>query len=256
MKNKIWIPIIALLLLTSVDGYGQRWKLRRYEMDVYVAAIAFHGDIGKANQNFANMFNGVRPSFGITPRFFIKERIAVSLDLAYAMYGGKDDEVSSHGRYYSFNSNAFVHGLRGEYYIMGTSSGSSMAGGVYNRRGMVNNYNKLYLYAYGGVSGILSKSTVKDLNNNGEEPINNPGYNNNAVYSVVFPLGLGIKFSIDPRWSVGADLGYNFSLSDEIDGYASEWSEYNDSYYNISVRAIYKIRNDKNGKPVFKKLYR
>ncbi len=104
--------------------------------------------------------------------------------------------------------------------------------------------------------GILSKSTVKDLNNNGEEPINNPSYNNNAVYSVVFPLGLGIKFSIDPRWSVGADLGYNFSLSDEIDGYASEWSEYNDSYYNISVRAIYKIRNDKNGKPVFKKLYR
>jgi len=67
---------------------------------------------------------------------------------------------------------------------------------------------------------------------------------------------VGIKFSLDPRWSVGADLGYNFSLSDEIDGYSSEWSEYNDSYYNISVKAIIKIRSDKNGRPVFKKLYR
>jgi hypothetical protein len=121
---------------------------------------------------------------------------------------------------------------------------------------MVNNYNKLYLYLYGGVSGVLSKSTIKDLNNDGEEPVNNPGYNNNMVYSAVFPVGAGMKFSIDPRWSVGLELGYAFSMSDWLDGYASEWSEYPDSYYAISVKGIYKIRNDKNGKPVFKKLYR
>jgi hypothetical protein len=254
MKNKLWIPIIALLLFTSVDGYGQRWKLRRYELDMYVSATTFQGDIGKANQNFANMFNGIRPSFGVTPRFFIKQKLAVAVDLAYVIYAGKDDEVSSHSRYYSFNSHAFVHGIRGEYYFLGTK-GASFSG-VYNRRGMVNNYNKLYLYLYGGVSGVLSKATIKDLDNDGEEPVNNPGYNNNTVYSAVFPLGAGVKLSIDSRWSVGAELGYAFSMSDWLDGYASEWSEYPDSYYNISVRAIYKIRNDKNGRPVFKKLYR
>ena len=256
MKNKLWIPIIALLLLTSVDGYGQRWKLRRYELDMYVAGVTMHGDIGKANEPFANMFNGFRPSIGITPRFFLYERVAVALDLAYANYAGKDDEVSSHGRQYAFNTNAFVHGIRGEYYILGNSGGSSMGGGVYNRRGMVNNYNKLFIYLYGGVSGILSKTKVKDLRNNGEEPINNPAYNNNMVYSVVFPLGVGFKLSIDPRWSVGLEMGYSFSLSDELDGYSSEWSEYNDSYYITSVKAVYKIRSDKNGKPSFKKLYR
>ena len=99
MKNKLWIPIIALLLLTSVDGYGQRWKLRRYELDMYVAATSFHGDIGKANENLANMFNGVRPSFGVMPRFFITQNLAVAVDLAYVIYAGKDDEVSSHGRW-------------------------------------------------------------------------------------------------------------------------------------------------------------
>ncbi len=255
MKNKLWIPIIALLLITSIDGYGQRWKLRRYELDVYVAATTFHGDIGKANESLANMFNGVRPVFGVNPRFFIKQKFAVALDLAYAMYGGKDDPVSSHGRYYSFTSHAFVHGVRAEYYILGMA-GPSFGGAVYNKRGMVNNYNKLYVYLYGGVSGVLSKATIKDLNNDGEEPINNPGYNNNSVYSAVFPLGAGMKFSIDPRWSIGFELGYAFSNSDWLDGYASEWSEYPDSYYSISVKGIYKIRNDKNGRPVFKKLYR
>lgn len=255
MKNKLWIPVIAILLFTSVDSSGQRWRLRRYGLDLYVAGVAFHGDIGEANKPLANMFNGFRPSFGVTPRFFATENFAVSLDLAYLMYGGKDIEGSSHGRYYSFNTNAFAHGIRGEYYIFGTRS-RSIGGAMYNRRGMVNSYNKLYLYIYGGVSGVLSKAHVKDLNNDGEEPLDNPGYNNNWLYSAVFPVGAGIKFSIDPRWSIGMELGYAFSLSDYLDGYASEWSEYNDSYYTLSVKGILKIRNDKNGRPVFKKLYR
>ncbi len=255
MKNKLWIPVITLLLLTSIDGFGQRWKLRRYELDMYVAGVSFHGDIGLANRPFANMFNGFRPSFGVTPRFMIRQDLAVAVDLAYCMYGGKDEPGSSHGRYYSFNSHAFVHGVRGEYYIFGTRGGG-ISGAVYNRRGMVNSYNKLFVYIYGGASGILSKSHVKDLNNGGEEPVNNPGYNNNLVYSLVFPVGAGVKLEIDPRWSVGFEMGYNFSLSDQLDGYASEWSDYNDSYYTVSVKAIYKIRNDKNGRPVFKKLYR
>jgi hypothetical protein len=114
----------------------------------------------------------------------------------------------------------------------------------------------LYVYLYGGISGVLSKTTIKDLDNDGEEPINNPGYNNNMVYSAVFPVGAGMKFSIDPRWSVGFELGYAFCMSDELDGYASELAEYPDSYYTLSVKGIYKIRNDKNGRPVFKKLYR
>ena len=255
MKKRLWIPVIALLLVTSVDGWGQRWKLRRYELDMYVAGVAFHGDIGLADKPFANMFNGFRPSFGVTPRFMVTQNIAVALDLSYTMYGGKDEEGSSHGRYYSFNTNAFVHGVRGELYVLGTRE-NIFAGGIYNRRGMVNEYNRLYLYLFGGASGILSKSHVKDLNNGGEEPLSNPGYNNNLVYSLVFPVGVGAKFEIDPRWSIGAEFGYCFSLSDYLDGYASEWSKYNDSYYLASVKAILKIRNDKNGRPIFKKLYR
>ncbi len=70
-------------------------------------------------------------------------------------------------------------------------------------------------------------------------------------------MGGGIKFSVDPRWNVGVEMGYQFTTSDKLDGYApEEVSHYNDSYYLITVKAVYRIRNDKNGRPIFNKYYR
>ena len=255
MKNKFRIFIIALLVLTSIDGYGQRWKLRRYEADLYISAVSFHGDIGLANKPLLNNFNGMRPSVGIKTSYLITKDIKVSLDLAYMMYGGVDEEGSSHGRLYSFNSHAFQHVVRGEYYILGEGS-SFGAAAIYNRRGMINDYNHLYLYGFAGVGGVLSKAKVKDLNNGGEEPLTNPGYDNNVHYTAVFPLGVGTKFAFDPRWSIGVEIGYSFTLSDYLDGYASDWSNYKDSYWLTSVKAIYKIRNLRNGRPIFRQLDR
>jgi len=255
MKKNFWIPIIALLLMTSMDGYSQRWKLRRYEADFYVGFVSFHGDIGLAHKPFLNNFNGLRPTIGFKPGFKVTQDFVVAIDLAYVMYGGKDEVGSSHGRNYSFNSHAFQHVVRAEYYIIGDSR-SFISGAVYNRRGMVNNYNKLYLYAFGGAGGLYSKAKVKDLDNGGEEPLDNPGYNNASNYTLVFPLGGGMKWSLDARWTIGAELGYQFTLSDYLDGYSSAWSKYNDSYFLTSFKVTMKIRNDRNGRPVFKKLYR
>lgn len=252
MKRTFWILIATLLVITAVDANAQRWKLRRYEMDIYLGVVSFHGDIGLADRPLANAFNGMRPSIGIIPRFKITESLAVSLDLGYLMYGGKDDANAEHGRVYSFNSNAFQHMARLEYYLVGSRSG--ITSGIYNRRGMVNNYNRLYLYVYAGAGGILSKSKVKD--ENGEEPLENPGYDNTLQYTAGFPMGGGIKFALDPRWSVGVELGYQFTLSDKLDGYQSEWSNYNDSYYLLTVKAVMMIRNDRNNRPLFNKYYR
>jgi len=217
--------------------------------------VSFHGDIGLADRPLANMVNGFRPNVGANVRFRVLEGLSANLDLGYVMYGGRDEQGSSHGRYYSFNSHAFQHVVRAEYLVFGGRT-SPLSDAIYNRRGMLNSYNQLYIYLFAGGGGVLSKSKVKDLDNEGVEPLSNPGYNNNLVYTAVFPLGVSVKWELDPRWSIGVELGYNFTLSDYLDGYASEFSQYNDSYYLTSVRAIYKIRNDRNGRPILKKLYR
>ena len=118
---------------------------------------------------------------------------------------------------------------------------------------MINSYNKLYLYGFAGGGGLLTKAKVKDLNNNGEEPLSNPGYDNSMKYAAVFPVGAGIKFAMDAHWSVGAEFGYLFTLSDYLDGYASSYSQYNDSYYLTSVKIIYKIRTGRNGLPILRR---
>ncbi len=249
MKRLFWILTISLLMLSAMDATAQRWKLQRYEADIYLGAVSFHGDIGLANSPLANMFNGIRPSIGITPRFFIRRNLAVSLDLGYIMYGGADDDNEEHGRVYTFNSNAFQHFARLEYYLLGQSAGR---GGVaiYNRRGMINNFNKLNVYLFAGAGGILSKSTVKDQD--GEEPIDNPGYSNEMHYGAAFPVGGGLKMALNPRWSAGLELGYQFTTTDWLDGYKPTFSHYNDSYYLLTIKAIYMIRNDRHGKPIFK----
>ena len=253
MKKLFWILVAALLLGTTYDASAQRWKLRRYEMDIYLGGVAFHGDIGEANRPLANMFNGFRPSIGITPRFMLRENLAVGLDLGYLMYGGADAPGSSHGRLYTMNSHAFQHIARLEYFIIG-GSGPGGRGAIYNRRGMVNNYNRLYLYVFAGAGGLMSSAKITD--EDGVEPISNPGYYPGLQYTATFPLGGGVKMSIDPRWSLGLELGYQFTLSDKLDGYEPVFSNYNDSYYLLSLKAIYRVRNNRYGRPIFNKYYR
>ena len=148
MNKNFWILIAVILAFTAIDADAQRWKLRRYEVDLGFSVVPFYGDIGLANKPFLNAFNGLRPSIGVTPRFMIAKDMAVSLDLSFLMFGGEDEPGSSHGRHYSFNTMAFQHFARFEYFLMGEVGG--IGGGIYNRRGMVNNYNRIYLYLYGG----------------------------------------------------------------------------------------------------------
>jgi hypothetical protein len=255
MNKNFWILIAVILAFTAIDADAQRWKLRRYEVDFGFSVVPFYGDIGLANKPFLNAFNGLRPSIGVTPRFMIAKNMAVSLDLSFLMFGGKDEAGSSHGRVLSFNTMAFQHFARFEYFLLGEVGG--IGGGIYNRNGMVNNYNRVYLYVYGGAGGILSSAKVKNLNdNNNIAQVDYPGYYPGAQYGFGFPVGAGLKFSIDPRWNIGVEMGYTFTTTDLLDGYASSYSKHDDSYYLITLKATYRIRNDKNGRPIFNKYYR
>ena len=119
MNKNFWILIAVILAFTAIDADAQRWKLRRYEVDFGFSVVPFYGDIGLAHKPFLNAFNGIRPSIGVTPRFMIAKDMAVSLDLSFLMFGGKDEPGSSHGRNYSFNTTAFQHFARFEYFLLG-----------------------------------------------------------------------------------------------------------------------------------------
>ena len=102
----------------------------------------------------------------------------------------------------------------------------------------------------------MSKGSIKDLDNGDLPPVDNPGYDNNMHYGLVIPVGAGLKYTLDAKWSLSVEAGYRWTTTDYLDAYSSAFSKYNDAYYTTSFKAIYKIRNNRKGRPIFRKYAR
>jgi len=69
--------------------------------------------------------------------------------------------------------------------------------------------------------------------------------------ALVFPIGVGVKIGLNPKWDAGFELGRRFTTTDYLDAYTSEWSKSNDVYYFGVFNLIYKIKTSRTGWPVF-----
>ena len=100
----------------------------------------------------------------------------------------------------------------------------------------------------------MTKAKVFEKGNHKNELTGFEGYNNNLLWNPVFPAGIGVKYNYSKRWDLGAEVGLRYTFTDLLDGYSDPyWGDYNDYYYLISVKAIYKIRAGRNGLPTLKK---
>jgi len=139
--------------------------------------------------------------------------------------------------------------VRFDYNLFGSGARSFGSNALFNRRGMINNYGESYFYVFSGIGGIMSKSKVTDVN--GDEVIGNPSYYNNLNWGIVIPAGLGYKRSMNAYVDLAIEVGGRFSFTDKIDGYKhATASDYNDKYITTTVKAVYKIRNDRRGRPI------
>ncbi len=252
MNKNTWIYILVLSFLVPMSAEAQRWKLRRYEAGLGTGTVHTFMDIGSPNYDFRSFqVRDSRVNVNSHIGFKILEDLTVKLDLNYLIIGGIDPEIRD--RSLSFTSHNFEHLVRLDYNVVGggrTFSSSS----IYNRRGMVNRYggSSGYLYVFAGAGGIMSKSTVR--NAQGEEAVENPSYYNNLNWAFVIPAGLGYKYSFNAYWDLSFEVGARVSFNDRIDGYDfanPEANRYNDHYGVTTIKAIYKIRNDRRGVPIF-----
>ncbi|MEX0981216.1 MAG: hypothetical protein WD578_07275 [Bacteroidales bacterium] len=236
----IYILLGALLIPSTAEA--QRWKLRRYEAGIGIGTVTSFTDIGSPDFGLTTFFD-TRFNACSHLGFLILEDLSVKLDLNYLMIGASDPETRD--RALSFTSHGFEHAVRVDYTFLG--GGRTFSSATFNRRGMVNNFGTAYLYVFAGAGGILTKATVKDAN--GEEDIGNIGYSNNMHWGAVIPAGIGFRVSIDAYFDLVLEVGGRYTFTDWIDGYKTEFSQYDDRYIITSVKAAYKIRNDRRGRP-------
>ncbi len=255
MKKIAGLTLIFLLVSVSITVDAQRWKLRRYEISAGIAATNFYSDVGKSvtDQNFINSFTTIqlvstRPSFTASFRYKVAGDMAAKFNLSYGFLHGRD-AGNLDNRNYVMSTTIFEPSVVFEYYLLPEGRTFSSAA-LFNRRGMVNNYSKVYIYVFGGAGGAIYNAKAKEAID--FDPRFEPG----TGFIPVFPVGAGLKYSIDSQWSFGFEFGRRFTLSDKLDGITTESSENYDIYDFAVFKAIYKVRTDRRGRPIFRSGYR
>jgi hypothetical protein len=251
------LAMLFIVLLTDAV-YGQRWKLRRYELGGGLGITQVFGDIGGTAET-KNWFglkdikiDETRLAFGIFGRYKIDPVYSVKLN-AILGFGNGTDADSRNNRGREYKTKLFEISCQLEYYLIGEERRYRSAA-MFNRRGMLNNYASFSAYGFLGLGMVYSNAnviyTTADPGPYDVVKKNNIG--------AVMPLGLGLKYIIDDRWLVNTELGYRISFSDYIEGFTqTQGSKHNDVYYFLTISASYRLETSRRGFPsMFDKAYR
>lgn len=252
MKRIAGLILFVVIVCLPYNSDAQRWKLRRYEASLGITATSFYGDVGssfdKSWLGFKTIMIGTtRPTLSFGARYRITSDMAAKLNLSYGFMNATDGgRLEDRG--FKLNLTIFEPSVQFEYYLLGEGTSFTTAA-LFNRRGMLNNYSKVYLYAFGGVGGSLFWPGKL------EGVTTHKYFDEFQKFALVLPVGLGVKYSIDAQWSFGFEYGRRFTLTDKIDGLDTPTSARNDIYDFATFSAIYKVRTDRRGRPIFRNGY-
>ena len=251
------IVIAILVMFLGISGYAQKWKLTRYEAIVGIGTTNFFGDIGgfPNGQNWyglkdINIFR-TRPSLYFGARYKLQQDKAIKFNLIFAWMNEKDNPSVNYQdtRKYTSNSFALEQSLQFEYsFVKEDRHRFSFA--LFNRRGMLNNYSKIGFYGFAGLGGLLYIPGFKGQIQPTVETVKT-----SVGYTMVFPIGLGIKLIYNNKYAFGFEFGGRYILSDYVDGISTKFSHHNDVYYFGVFNLVYRIKTSIRGYPMIFKSY-
>jgi hypothetical protein len=178
-------------------------------------------------------------------RYRISPFYAVKLN-GIAGFGDGTDEDSRNDRGRSYKVFLTEVSVQAEYYFISEERRYKSAA-MFNRRGMLNNYMSFSFYGFAGLGGVYSHTREIVLPD--DLPWDDSREN---TFAAVVPFGLGLKYIIDDKWLINAELGYRLPFSDYIEGYSQiQASRHNDVYYFLNVNLGYRLETTRKGLPGF-----
>jgi len=238
--------IIILIVLFTINSYSQRsarWKRMRYEIFYGVGATNFLGELGGANKEGTNFladfeYTMTRPLLSLGFRYMILEKLSAKVMLSYGWLRGDDNTTTEPYRNYrslSFYSPLVEFAIQGEYHLT-----KERIGHRYNLRRVRGVKGiKLNTYFFAGIAGFWFNPKGKDQNGKWQslQPLGTEGQNVSPVrkkYSRVqlsIPFGLGLKYGLNRKWSIGLELGVRKTFTDYIDDVSTTY------YDNDAIKA-------------------
>jgi hypothetical protein len=216
--------------------YSQKWKKDRKEIVITLGGTNFLGELGGRNQIGSDgIMDFDLPSTslvgGLGYRYKLYKKIAVKGNLYFGYLKGDDkltDEPFRNNRGLNFRSMIIELSGQVEYLIFKAREGHR-----YNLKG-IKGWKNIHTEFYGfvGVGGFYFNSkanyngdwySLKKLNTEGQGLT--PTRKEYSSFQVCIPYGLGVKFAIDRKWSVGIEYGIRKTWTDYIDDVST-------TYYN------------------------
>jgi len=240
MKNAI-TTIIVLATLTFT-GYSQQWKTAPLELYGGIANLHYFGDIGGASSESNALglldikFSKIRPGLTLGARYQVMKPLNIRAWYTLGILTQADVNSKNETRNFAFRTiiNEFAIGT--EFYII-PESDENYYYSIMQIRGGLRHYRQPFsLYATVGAGGLLYNVTPK------ENLATSPRFNDSKSFTMIIPVGIGCKYAIMPKISLGAELLLRLTMTDYLDGYTSPFSEFNDIYYSLNIKVNYKIQ--------------
>lgn len=238
--KRIVLTLLVTLLLTSFSQ-AQHWKKAKLEVFGGISTYQYFGDIGGSatEMNLLGLLDidlpAFRPGVSLGARYHISKPIQIKAAYATGFLAKSDLNSINQNREFAFSTSFHEVTVMGEYYIV-PESDENYFYDIMQIRGGLKHFTKPFsLYVTLGVGGVYYKVTPK-LKLNGH-----PRFSEGNNMAILLPVGIGIKYAISPKLSIGVELIARTTTSNTLDGYDSPFAKYNDFYHSLLIKANYKI---------------
>ncbi len=243
MLNKRFLNILITLFLLGNISYGQyfakrdSWKKEQKEVIFGIGAANFLGDLGGLNKvgthySYADIeMHLTKPSLSIGYRYRLTKKWANRTEFTYLQVAGDDkltNEYFRHNRNLNFKSNIFELATSFEYALSFDKHGNRYK----IKKTMFRRYHSFgsYYYLTAGVAGFyynpkeLYAGNWYNIHDYSLEGQGLPGgHKQFSRISISIPFGIGAKYTIQRKWSIGIEYLFRKTFTDYIDGVSSTY---------------------------------
>lgn len=217
-----------LLLLLSGFFIVSSYSQSRTELGLLLGTSYYHGDI-----NHSTLFYSPSLAYGLIVKYNLSDHLSSTLNVSYGKLKGDDGDFNQIEN--QFRGAAFSTG------IIDVNAIIEFNFLPYNSSGYIKKNKKRFSpYVFMGIGGNYLTSSG--------------GFEN----PVTIPFGLGIKYNIFERLTLGVEWSYSKTFNDEIDGVINIQDEnhspviHNDDWYSFcGIFITYKIFKDKIDCPTY-----
>ena len=199
VEKKRWIAYIILLLLAPLSSAWAQEDEYKLELGGALGGSFYMGDA-----NYTTPFKHIGIAGGFIARYPINPRMAIKGNLIAGRIAGDTKDFKNQYPFegeMSFKRTIFDLGAQFEYNFLPYGTGYGFRGG-----------KRFTPYIVGGFGFTYAPPPAS------------------GVFTVNFPIGIGVKYKIGQRLNLGCEFTMRFSMSDKLDVTNKEGFQLNDPY--------------------------